>query len=44
VVDEFLARGADTSLIDAQVNRTPAQWAREPGNSAVANRLEQRQE
>jgi hypothetical protein len=42
VVDEFLAHGADTFLIDAHVNRTPTQWAPQPGNSACANRLQRR--
>jgi ankyrin repeat protein len=40
VVEELLARGADTSLADTQMNQTPAQWARELGNSAIAERLE----
>jgi len=40
VVEELLARGADASLVDTQMNRTPAQWAREAGNSAIADRLE----
>lgn len=40
VVEELLARGADPSVIDAQTNRTPAQWARELGNSDIADRLE----
>jgi ankyrin repeat protein len=40
VVEELLARGADVSLVDTQMHRTPAQWARELGNSAIAERLE----
>jgi hypothetical protein len=40
VVEELLARGADTSIIDTQTHRTPAGWARESGNSAIAERLE----
>ena len=40
VVEELLARGADTSVVDTQTNQTPAQWARELGNSAIAERLE----
>jgi ankyrin repeat protein len=39
VVEELLARGADASLVDAQMNRTPAEWARELGNSDIAERL-----
>jgi ankyrin repeat protein len=42
VVEELLARGADTSLADTQTNQTPAQWAREVGNSDIADRLERR--
>jgi hypothetical protein len=42
VVEELLARGADASLADTQMHRTPAQWARELGNSAIAERLERR--
>jgi len=42
VIEELLARGADTSVADAQMNRTPAQWARELGNSDIAERLELR--
>ena len=42
VVEELLARGADTSVADTQTNQTPAQWARELGNSAIAERLEAR--
>src|ERR1017187_5400477 len=41
VVEELLARGADTSLADTQTNQTPAQWTREVGNSDIADRLEQ---
>jgi catechol 2,3-dioxygenase-like lactoylglutathione lyase family enzyme len=37
--DELLARGADTSLVDTQTNQTPAQWARELGNSDIADKL-----
>lgn len=40
VVEELLARGADASLTDTQMHRTPAQWARETGNSGIAERLE----
>ena len=40
VVDELLARGADRSVIDTQVNQTPAQWACSGGYSDIAARLE----
>ncbi|HXM43144.1 MAG TPA: ankyrin repeat domain-containing protein [Bryobacteraceae bacterium] len=40
VVEELLARGANASVVDTQMHQTPAQWAREGGNSAVAERLE----
>jgi hypothetical protein len=40
IVDELLARGADKHLIDTQMNRTPAEWARELGNSEIAEKLE----
>jgi len=40
VLEELLAHGADTSLADTQMHQTPAQWAREAGNSDVADRLE----
>ena len=40
VVEELLSRGADATLVDTQVHRTPAEWARELGNAAVAQRLE----
>jgi ankyrin repeat protein len=40
VVDELLARGADTSLVDTQTNQTPAQWARELGHSDIADGLD----
>jgi ankyrin repeat protein len=40
VVEELLARGADPSLVDAQTNQTPAQWARELGNPRIAEMLE----
>jgi ankyrin repeat protein len=40
VVEELLARGADASLVDTQMNRTPAEWACEAGNSDIAARLE----
>jgi ankyrin repeat protein len=40
VVEELLARGADASVVDTQMHGTPAQWAREGGNSAIAERLE----
>ena len=42
VVEELLARGADATLVDTQTNQTPAQWARELGHSAIAERLERR--
>jgi ankyrin repeat protein len=42
VVEELLARGADASRVDAQMHRTPAEWACELGNSAIAERLERR--
>jgi len=42
VVEELLVRGADTSLVDTQMNQTPAQWARELGHSDIADRLERR--
>ena len=41
VVEELLARGADSSLVDAQMNQTPAGWAREMANAEIAARLEQ---
>jgi len=40
VVEELLARGADTSLVDTQTTQTPAGWARETGNAEIAARLE----
>jgi ankyrin repeat protein len=40
VVEELLARGADTSLVDTQMKQTPAGWAREMGNVEIAARLE----
>jgi len=40
VVEELLARGADASVVDTQMQRTPAEWARELGNAAIAERLE----
>jgi ankyrin repeat protein len=40
VVDELLARGADTMMVDTQTHQTPAEWARELGNTAIAERLE----
>jgi hypothetical protein len=40
VVEELLARGADAGLVDTQMQRTPAEWARELGNVAIAERLE----
>lgn len=40
VIEELLARGADTSVADTQTNQTPAQWAREGGHSAIADRLD----
>ena len=43
VVEELLARGADTSLVDTQTNQTPAQWAHELGNWGIADRLGRRQ-
>jgi len=42
MVDELLTRGADATVVDTQMNRTPAAWARERGHSAIAERLEQR--
>lgn len=42
VVEELMARGADASLVDTQTHQTPAQWARELGNAAIAERLERR--
>ena len=42
VVEELLARGADATPVDTQMNRTPAEWARELGHSAIAERLGQR--
>ena len=42
VIEELLARGADTSLADTQTDQTPAQWAREVGNSDIADRLERK--
>jgi ankyrin repeat protein len=39
IVDELLARGADTTVIDTQTNQTPAEWALEAGNSDIASRL-----
>jgi ankyrin repeat protein len=41
VVAELLDRGADTSVIDTQMNQTPAQWARELGHGELAAMLEQ---
>ena len=43
VVEELLARGADASLADTQTHQTPAEWAREVGNSGIADRLERRE-
>lgn len=40
VVDELLERGADPTVADSQMHRTPAQWARELGNADIANMLE----
>jgi len=40
VVAELLARGADVSVVDEQMNRTPAGWAREVGHTAIAEKLE----
>jgi ankyrin repeat protein len=42
VVEELLARGADASIVDTQTKRTPVEWARELGNSEIAERLERR--
>jgi ankyrin repeat protein len=39
VVEELLARGADASMVDTQMNKTPAEWAREAGHTDIANRL-----
>jgi ankyrin repeat protein len=44
VIEELLARGADTSVIETQCNGTPAQWARETGNLEIAERLERSQD
>ncbi len=40
VVEELLSRGADASIVDTQMKKTPAQWARELENAAIAERLE----
>ncbi len=42
VVNELLAHGAHPNLPDSQMNRTPAQWAREANNIAIAELLESR--
>ena len=42
VVEALLARGADPSLVDTQMNQTPAQWARELGHTGIADSLERR--
>jgi hypothetical protein len=39
VVDELLARGADTSVIDLRRNKTAAQWAFDGGFPAIAMRI-----
>jgi hypothetical protein len=40
VVEELLARGADRSIVDTQVKRTPAGWAREASHDGIAERIE----
>src|SRR5262249_12485252 len=40
IVDELLARGADRSMVDDQMGKTAAEWAREAGQLAIAGRLE----
>jgi ankyrin repeat protein len=40
VLDELLARGADTSLIDSRKKKTPVQWAIDGGFADIARRLE----
>lgn len=40
VVDELLAQGADASLVDSQMSKTPAQWASDGGYPDIARRLE----
>ena len=40
VVEEFLQRAADTSLVDTQIKQTPAGWAREMGNAEIVARLD----
>lgn len=39
VIEELVARGADTSLIETQFNRTPAEWALETGNVHITEKL-----
>jgi hypothetical protein len=41
VVDELLARGADTSLVDSREMKTPARWATDGGFPDIAKRLEE---
>ncbi len=40
VVEELLARGADPTMVDTQMQKTPAGWARELENTEIAERLE----
>ena len=39
VIEELVTRGADTSLVETQFNRTAAEWARETGNVDIAAKL-----
>ena len=39
IVEELLARGADTSLVDTQTKKSPAEWADEAGHLDLAERL-----
>ena len=39
VVDELLARGADRTIVDDQMNLTAAGWALEAGEADLAERL-----
>ena len=42
VLDELLARGADSSVVDTRKKKTPAQWAMEGGFPEIAKRLEEK--
>ena len=42
LIDALLARCADSTLVDTQTRQSPAQWAREAGHSAIAEKLEGR--